>query len=184
MNIERCHIEGLLLIKPDIYEDERGYFFESFNQQRFASLTGISSSFVQDNESRSQKNVLRGMHFQNPPHAQAKLVRVVSGAVLDVAVDLRKQSPSFGSAYSVILSAENKHQFFIPEGFAHGFLVLEDNTVFSYKCTAYYNKQSEQCLRWNDPDMNIDWGIKNPVLSEKDEKYALFWSEFKSQFQH
>lgn len=184
MIVEKCAIEGLLLIKPSVYEDERGYFFESFNQKQFNSATGLNTQFVQDNESASQKDVLRGLHFQNPPHAQAKLVRVVRGAVRDVAVDLRKNSPTFGRYCSVLLTAENKHQFYIPEGFAHGFLSLEDGTVFSYKCSAYYNKESEQSLLWNDPDINIEWGINHPILSEKDEKNALFWSAFKSLSLH
>lgn len=184
MKVEKCSIEGLLLIKPSVFEDDRGYFFESFNQRRFNEATGLNTRFVQDNESCSQKDVLRGLHFQNPPYAQAKLVRVVRGAVRDVAVDLRKDSPTFGSYCSVLLSAENKHQFYIPEGFAHGFLTLENDTVFSYKCSAYYNKESEQSLLWNDPDIHIDWGINSPILSEKDDKNALFWSVFKSQSQH
>jgi dTDP-4-dehydrorhamnose 3,5-epimerase len=182
MKIERLPIDGLLLIKPTVFEDERGYFFESFNQNRFNSLTGLDVSFVQDNESFSQKNVLRGLHFQNPPHAQAKLVRVVRGAVLDVAVDIRENSPTLGKYHSVLLSAENKHQFYVPEGFAHGFLVLEENTIFAYKCSAYYHKESELCLKWNDPKINIDWGITSPVLSEKDQKNALHWSELKLAF--
>ncbi len=182
MTIERFEIEDLLLIKPAVFEDERGYFFESFNQERFKKATGLYLDFVQDNESKSDKNVLRGLHFQVPPYEQGKLVRVVSGAVLDVAVDLRKNSPTFGRYQSVVLSAENKHQFYVPPGFAHGFAVLEDNTIFCYKCTGYYNKESERALKWNDPEIQIDWGIKDPILSEKDHKFSLSWGNLTSPF--
>lgn len=182
MTIERFFIEGLLLVKPDVYTDDRGYFMESFNKKRFADETGLHLDFVQDNESRSERGVLRGLHFQNPPHAQGKLVRVISGKVLDVAVDIRKNSKTYGEHYSVILSAENKHQFYIPEGFAHGFSVLENNTVFSYKCTAYYHPKSEQTLRWNDPQLNIDWKLDRPQLSEKDRNEGLDFHQLNSRF--
>lgn len=174
-------IKDLILIKPNVFEDSRGYFYESYNREIFNSLVSKQWDFVQDNESKSQKGVLRGLHFQNPPHAQGKLVRVVSGSVLDVAVDIRTKSKTFGQHYSVILSAENKLQFFVPPGFAHGFHVLEDNSVFSYKCTAYYNRDSEECLLWNDKDLNIDWKVDNPVLSEKD-KNGLLFKNFHSSF--
>lgn len=137
--------------------------------------------FVQDNESKSQKSVLRGLHFQVPPHAQGKLVRVIKGAVNDVAVDLRKHSPFYGKWVSQLLSEENKLMLWIPPGFAHGFVVLEDETIFSYKCTAYYHKASERGLRWNDPQLNINWGIQDPLLSEKDKNAPLF-IDFNSPF--
>ena len=173
MEIIKTSIEGLLIIKPDVFKDERGYFFESYNKERFAK-EGLTMDFVQDNESKSSKGVLRGLHFQKPPYAQGKLVRVVKGSVMDVAVDLRKGSPTYGKWESVVLSEDNKLQFWIPEGFAHGFVTLEDETVFNYKCTNIYNKESEGSLLWNDPDINIDWNIENPILSEKDKVSPLF----------
>ena len=173
MEIIKTSIEGLLIIKPDVFKDERGYFFESYNKERFAK-EGLTMDFVQDNESKSSKGVLRGLHFQKPPYAQGKLVRVVKGSVMDVAVDLRKGSPTYGKWESVVLSEDNKLQFWIPEGFAHGFVTLEDDTVFNYKCTNIYNKESEGSLLWNDPDINIDWNIENPILSEKDKVSPLF----------
>ncbi len=182
MQIEKFDIDGLLLVKPQIFEDERGYFFESFNQKKFGELTGMDLDFVQDNESKSDKNVVRGLHIQLPPFAQGKLVRVIRGKVLDVAVDVRRNSPTFGQYQSVILCGENKQQFFVPPGFAHGFAVLENNTIFCYKCTNYYNKQSERSIAWNDADIAIDWGISNPILSEKDEKMSLAFQSFDSPF--
>ena len=173
MEIIKTSIEGLLIIKPDVFKDERGYFFESYNKERFAK-EGLEMTFVQDNESKSNKGVLRGLHFQRPPFAQGKLVRVVKGSVMDVAVDIRKDSPTYGKWESRILSEDNKEMFWIPEGFAHGFVTLEDNTVFTYKCTNVYNKESEGSIRWNDPDININWNIDNPTLSEKDRISPLF----------
>jgi dTDP-4-dehydrorhamnose 3,5-epimerase len=173
MKTETNHIDGLLVIKPDVFEDQRGYFFESFNAQKFRQL-GIDVGFLQDNESRSGKGVLRGLHFQVPPHDQGKLVRVIKGAVLDVAVDLRKTSPNYGKWASIELSEQNKWMYWIPAGFAHGFVTLEENTVFFYKCTSVYHKESEQAIAWNDPDLNIDWGIKNPIVSEKDRLAGRF----------
>lgn len=167
MTIETTPIEGLIVITPTVFSDARGYFLESFNQNSYQKA-GINEIFVQDNESLSQKGVLRGLHFQAPPYAQGKLVRVIKGSVLDVAVDIRSGSPTYGKHYSILLSEENKKQFFIPPGFAHGFLTLSDNTIFSYKCTAFYNKESEGCLLWNDKDINIEWNVKNPILSDKD----------------
>ena len=167
MEIIKTRINELILIQPSVFPDPRGYFFESYKKEEFRGL-GIDADFVQDNESMSQKNVLRGLHFQKPPFAQGKLVRVVTGSVLDVAVDLRKDSGTYGKWESAVLSAENKLMMWIPEGFAHGFLVLEDNTIFQYKCTNYYNKESESGIIWNDPDLEIDWGIENPLVSEKD----------------
>jgi dTDP-4-dehydrorhamnose 3,5-epimerase len=162
----------VVIIKPDVFGDDRGYFFESFHETKFAEY-GITGPFVQDNESQSQKDVLRGLHFQLEPYAQGKLVRVIRGAVLDIAVDIRRNSPTFGKWVSMKLTSENKWICFIPKGFAHGFVTLEDNTVFTYKCSGFYNKASEGSVRWNDPDLNIDWGITNPLLSEKDKMAPL-----------
>ena len=173
MEIVKTPIEGLLIINPNVFEDERGYFFESYNREALLKH-GLDLTFVQDNESKSKKGVLRGMHFQVPPFAQGKLVRVVRGAVLDVAVDIRKGSPTYGKWHSVVLSGENKRMYLIPAGFAHGFLTLEDDTVFFYKCTNVYNKEAEGCIRWNDPDLNIDWGIADPIVSERDTKAPPF----------
>jgi dTDP-4-dehydrorhamnose 3,5-epimerase len=173
MEIVKCSIPGPILIKPKVFRDCRGYFFESFRSDKLLKA-GVAGQFVQDNESLSQKGVLRGLHFQKNPWAQGKLVRVIKGAVLDVAVDIRKNSPNCGKWVSSLLSGDNKHVFWIPEGFAHGFLTLENDTIFSYKCTNYYNKESEGSIRWNDPDLNIDWGIDDPNLSEKDILAPLF----------
>ena len=140
MEIIKTPLEGLLIVKPDVFEDDRGYFFESYNRNAFLAQ-GIAVDFVQDNESRSKKGVLRGLHFQNPPHAQGKLVRVMRGSVLDVAVDIRKKSPTYGKWSSIMLSGQNKWMYWIPAGFAHGFLTLEDDTIFFYKCTQGYNKE-------------------------------------------
>ena len=180
MNITKTDIQGLIIIEPQIFKDSRGCFFEIWNAKKFKQL-GISEDFVQDNQSVSSKGVLRGLHFQNPPYAQAKLVRVIKGSVLDVAVDLRKNSPTYGKHVSVILSEQNNKSFFIPKGFAHGFLSLEDNTVFNYKCSDYYNKESEGSLLWNDEDLKIDWQIDNPLVSEKDLQADLF-KNFKTKF--
>ncbi len=180
MYSEKSKIDGLLIIQPRVFEDDRGYFFESFRLDKLREL-GIDLDFVQDNESKSQKGVLRGLHFQNPPYEQGKLIKVVKGAVIDVAVDIRKKSPTYGQWISHELSEYNKTMFWIPPGFAHGFLTLEDDTIFQYKCTNYYNKESEDSIRWNDPVLNIDWGIKNPIVSDKDSKAGLF-KDFKSKF--
>jgi dTDP-4-dehydrorhamnose 3,5-epimerase len=180
MRIETLEIKGLALIHPTVFEDSRGYFFESYNKDSFVK-SGITEEFVQSNQSLSESGVLRGLHFQIPPHAQSKLVRVIQGAVLDVVVDIREGSPSYGQHYSVILNAQNKLQLYIPEGFAHGFLTLEDQTIFSYKCGAFYNKSAEQGIRWNDSDLAIDWGIENPILSDKD-KQNQFFKEFVTPF--
>lgn len=180
MRFEKFEISGPLLISPNVFEDSRGYFFESYSKQKYQDA-GISDDFVQSNQSLSQKNVLRGLHFQSPPYAQSKLVRVIKGSVLDVALDIRKSSPTYGKHISVILSEENKKILYVPEGFAHGFLTLTDNTIFSYKCGNYYNKESESGIMWNDPDLNIDWGIENPIISEKD-KLNINFCNFKSPF--
>ncbi len=168
MNITECDIPGPLIIEPKVFGDERGFFMESWNAARFAE-EGLDIAFVQDNHSRSQKGVLRGMHFQNPG-PQGKLVRVVSGAVFDVAVDLRRSSPTFGKWTGVELSAENKRMFWVPQGFAHGFLTLEDDTDFLYKCDATYAPQHEHSLAWDDPDVGIEWPLSgiDLQLSAKD----------------
>ena len=180
MLIEKNHIEGLLVIKPDVFEDERGYFFESYNEERFRQL-GFEVRFLQDNESKSGKDVLRGLHFQVPPYEQGKLVRVIKGAVQDVAVDLRKSSPTYGQWISIELSEKNKWMYWIPAGFAHGFLTLEENTVLFYKCTQVYNKESERGIFWNDTDLRIKWGIYKPLVSEKDKTAGKF-RDFVSPF--
>jgi len=180
MKLLKTKIEELCLIQPDVFPDERGYFYESYQKDKFLKL-GIDANFVQDNESMSGKGVLRGLHFQSPPFAQGKLVRVVSGAVMDVAVDLRLHSETYGKWESVKLSAENKLMLWIPEGFAHGFITLEDNTIFQYKCTNYYNRESERGIIWNDPNLSIDWGTDNPLVSEKDLK-GLFFKDIVSPF--
>ena len=179
MNIEKTFIEGLLVITPPVHVDDRGYFLESYNKKTLENILDVE--FVQDNESASQKGVLRGLHFQNPPHAQGKLVRVIKGSVLDVVVDIRKSSKTFGKHYKHVLSGEHKEQLYIPTGFAHGFLVLEDDTIFSYKCTDYYNKESESTLLWCDESLNINWQIEDPIISEKDKlgtKFTNFTSPF------
>ena len=174
MKVIKTKLEGVVIIEPQVFFDDRGYFFESFSQQRFNEQVA-PITFVQDNESKSSYGVLRGLHFQKPPFAQSKLVRVVKGKVLDVAVDLRKGSPTFGQYESVVLSEENKRQFFIPQGFAHGFAVLSEEAIFQYKCDNYYVPQSEESVRWNDPTIAIDWQLpeKDIILSAKDEKAPL-----------
>lgn len=181
MKIEKTHIEGCFVIKPNIYNDQRGYFFESFNKEIFEKGTGISVDFVQDNESKSSRGVLRGLHFQKGGHAQAKLVRVIKGSVLDVCVDIRKTSKTFGQYFSIILNDKEKNQLFIPKGIAHGFLVLEDDTIFSYKCDNFYHKPSEEGIVYNDKFLNIDWGLseKELILSEKDKQLPTFEKLFK-----
>lgn len=167
MELIETGIKDLWIIKPRVFEDPRGYFFESYNQQSFAKH-GLNMNFVQDNQSLSHRGVLRGLHFQAPPFSQGKLVRVITGAVLDVVVDIRKNSPTFGQHFAIELNEEDKTMFYVPEGFAHGFATLRDHTIFSYKCTNVYNKESEGCLLWNDPVLGIDWKLENPLLSEKD----------------
>ncbi len=167
MEVIETEIKDLLIIKPRVFADARGYFFESYNELVFQKH-GIDAHFMQDNQSLSSSNVLRGLHFQAPPFDQGKLVRVITGAVLDVAVDIRKGSPTYGKHVALELNEENKTMFFIPPGFAHGFLTLRDNTIFSYKCTNVYNKESEGCVLWNDSSLGIDWNCDNPILSEKD----------------
>lgn len=169
MEVIKTDIDGVVIIEPRIFRDERGYFFESFSQRDFQEKV-CRTVFVQDNESKSSYGVLRGLHFQKPPYAQSKLVRVIRGAVLDVAVDIRKGSPTFGQHVAVELTGENHRQFFIPRGFAHGFSVLTDEVIFQYKCDNFYAPQSEGALAWDDPDLGIDWRIPTDkvLLSEKD----------------
>lgn len=181
MKIQNTPMDGLLIVHPTVFRDERGYFFESFNKKQFENLTGYKKEFVQDNQSLSQKNILRGLHFQNPPFSQAKLVRVTQGSVLDMVVDLRKNSATYGQSFSLELTAGNLLSLFIPEGFAHGFLTLEDDTIFLYKCTEFYNKESEVTLMWNDKNLAIDWNVENPIISEKD-KNGIPFANFKSPF--
>lgn len=180
MKIINTPLDGLLVFAPEIYEDDRGYFFESWNKKIFKEF-GLDYEFNQDNQSLSKYGVLRGLHFQNPPYAQGKLVRVVKGKVLDVVVDIRSDSSTYGSHYKIELSETNKLIFWIPPGFAHGFITLENDTIFSYKCTSVYNKQSEQALLWSDKTLNIDWQIKKPIVSQKDQNAIKFLS-FKSKF--
>jgi dTDP-4-dehydrorhamnose 3,5-epimerase len=167
--------KGLKIFEPKVFSDSRGYFFESFNKQAFHDA-GIDVEFVQDNESRSQRGVLRGLHYQLNPMAQAKLVRVVEGEVLDVVVDIRKGSPTFGKHFNLVISAENKKQLFIPRGFAHGFSVLSETCIFQYKCDNYYSKESERGISYNDPELSIDWGfdLSTAVVSDKDKVLPLF----------
>lgn len=174
MNVIKTDIEGVLIIEPRVFNDARGYFFESYNQQEFNEKVG-PVNFIQDNESRSQYGVLRGLHFQKGDHSQAKLVRVVRGKVYDVAVDLRKSSPTFGKYVGVELTEDNHRQFFIPRGFAHGFAVMSDTAVFQYKCDNFYAPQSEGAIMWNDPDLAINWPVPagKVILSEKDRHHPL-----------
>lgn len=170
MELTKTAIEGLLIIRPKVFEDDRGYFFESFSARKFRDATGIDTEFVQDNQARSVYGVVRGLHFQRGEHAQAKLVRVTEGRVLDVAVDLREDSPTYGRHVAVELSADNFLQFYIPRGFAHGYAVLSETAVFQYKTDNYYCRESEGAILWNDPTLAIDWKIpeKEIILSEKD----------------
>ena len=169
MEVIKTGIDGVVIIEPRIFKDERGYFYESFSQREFEEKV-CRTTFVQDNQSKSSYGVVRGLHFQKPPYSQSKLVRCIKGAVLDVAVDIRKGSPTFGKYVAVELSEENHRQLFIPRGFAHGFAVLTDEAVFQYKCDNYYNKESEGAVAWNDPQLAIDWRVPadKVVLSEKD----------------
>lgn len=173
MQVKKTEFDGLLILQPKIFKDERGLFFESWNESVFKSL-GINISFIQDNQSVSKKNVLRGLHFQNHPDGQGKLVRVSKGSALDVVLDLRKDSKTFGKHFKYKLSDQNSTMIWIPQGFAHGFIALEENTVFQYKCDALYNPESEECIAWNDPSLGIDWGINNPIVSSKDQEGKLF----------
>jgi dTDP-4-dehydrorhamnose 3,5-epimerase len=179
MEFSDVFIKGLKIIKPMAFKDERGEFFESYNYERFKEA-GVAENFVQDNQSISSKGVLRGLHFQTGINAQAKLVRVIKGSVLDVVVDLRKNSETFGKHYCIELNNKNNLMFYIPVGFAHGFIALEDNTVFVYKCSAFYNKQAEAGIIWNDNNLGINWGDIKPILSEKDNLLPPFNAELYS----
>lgn len=183
MKVEQTPLKDCYIIHDTVFADERGYFFESFNQQKFESLTGLNIAFVQDNQSRSSKGVLRGMHYQLGEHAQAKLVRVLEGSVLDVVVDLRIDSPSFGQSFSIELTNENRKQFFVPRGFAHGFVVTSPTATFFYKCDNYYNKESEGGFIYNDSTINIDWQMDEAsiILSDKDKILPSF-EDAKSEF--
>ncbi len=176
MKITTTHIDGLLIIEPKVHYDDRGYFFESYNMATFGANSGYTIPFVQDNQARSVKNVLRGLHYQNPPAPQAKMIRVLEGAIWDIAVDIRKGSKTFGEWYGIELSAENKLQFLIPHGFAHGYVVLTDTAEVFYKCDNYYSKPDEGGIYFNDPALNIDWKIdlKDAILSEKDKNQPMF----------
>ena len=181
MEIEEKEIKGLIEIFPSVFGDKRGFFLESFHLDRYKALTG-GKNFVQDNFSSSLRGVLRGLHFQKPPYSQGKLVQVVQGSAIDIAVDIRKSSPTYGQYAKVLLTSDKKNQFWIPEGFAHGFVALEDSTIFSYKCTNYYNPGSEETILWNDRNLNIDWEIENPIISEKD-KMGVFFKDFNTPFE-
>jgi|TARA_B110000495_G_C22695143_1_gene409518 dTDP-4-dehydrorhamnose 3,5-epimerase len=182
LEIEKTSIEGLVVLLPSTFKDERGVFSETFSQRDFYEATGTDVVFVQDNESVSVRGVLRGLHFQTPPYGMGKLVRVVQGSVIDVAVDIRKASPTYGQHVQVLLSASNRKQFWIPEGFAHGFLALEDDTRVSYKCTSFYNPSAEESLLWKDSELAIDWSLNDePLVSEKDNQAGAF-TDFASKF--
>ena len=180
MKIKKVEIEGILIIEPDVFGDSRGYFFESYNKKVFENY-GLNSEFVQDNISSSTKGTIRGLHYQVGDKAQGKLCKVLKGKVLDVSVDIRFGSPTFGKHFSLEISENDKSQLWIPPGFAHGFSVLSDEVIFSYKCTNYYSKTDERAILYNDPDLNIDWRVKNPIVSEKDLKAKLF-KEIESDF--
>lgn len=181
MKIIETDLEGLYILEPKVFEDARGYFLESYNKDTFKNI-GIEIDFVQDNQSFSCKGTLRGLHFQKPPYAQAKLVRTITGSILDVAVDIRKKSKTYGKYFSVVLSDKNKNMLYIPEGFAHGFLTLENNTIVQYKCSNFYNKDSEASLIWNDQDVNIDWNLGlEPIISDKD-KLGITLKDLNSPF--
>lgn len=182
MKIIQGEIPGLLILEPAVYRDERGLFMETYNQEALASQ-GFGHRFVQDNESLSLKGVIRALHFQNPPRAQGKLVRVVRGSVWDIAVDIRRGSPWYGRYSKVFLSEENKKMFWLPPGFAHGFVALEEHTLFSYKCTDVYSREHESSIRWDDPDLAIDWGIDNPLVSDRD-RNALFFRDHQGLFEY
>jgi len=176
MKIKETPLKDCYIIEPTIFEDDRGYFFEKFNEKKFEEISGMNGHFVQDNISKSSYGVLRGLHLQKGEHAQAKLVSCLEGKVLDVAVDLRKDSPTFGKWFSIELTAENKLQLYVPRGFGHGFSVLSETAVFSYKCDNFYNKESEGAVYWNDADLNIDWQLplEDIILSEKDKLAPIF----------
>ncbi len=180
MKINKTHLEGVIIIEPTVFGDGRGHFFESYRLDKLSEF-GVNDDFVQDNQSLSAKGILRGLHFQTGEYAQGKLVRVIKGAVVDVAVDIRKSSATYGQHIAVELNENNKTIMYVPPGFAHGFVTLEDDTIFTYKCTNYYNKESEGAILWNSSALGIDWGITKPILSEKD-KDAIDFAKFDSPF--
>ena len=175
MNVIKTPIEGLLILEPKVFHDDRGYFYESYNEQAFREATGMDVKFVQDNQARSTRNVLRGLHFQNPPHAQTKLIRALQGEIWDVVVDLRKESPTYGQWYGVLLSLENKRQFLIPKGFAHGYSVLSETAEVFYKCDDFYSKGDEGGVYYADPTLGIDWkmDLKQAIVSGKDQQQPM-----------
>ena len=183
IEVVKTEIPGVLIIEPKVFGDDRGYFMESFNAREFTEKTGIDITFVQDNESKSRFGVLRGLHFQLPPYTQSKLVRVVKGKVLDVAVDIRKGSSTYGKYVTCEMTEENKRQFFVPKGFAHGFCVLSDEAVFQYKCDDFYHPEAEGAIAWDDPDIAIQWPVEaeNVILSEKDKHHPNL-KDFESPF--
>lgn len=176
MTVEKTHLKDCFILTPRVFKDARGTFSETFNKQQFEAQTGLEVTFVQDNQSTSKYGVVRGLHFQTGAHAQAKLVRVIQGKVIDIVVDLRKGSLSFGKSFSILLSAENRKQLFVPRGFAHGFSVLEEDTVFAYKCDNFYNKESERGIIYNDATLALDWHLdsKDMIISEKDLELPTF----------
>jgi len=181
LKVTKTEISGLLVVQPDVFNDSRGFFFESYNRKRYDEL-GIPNEFVQDNISKSKKGTVRGLHYQVGKFAQGKLCQVIEGEVLDVAVDIRFNSPTFGKYFSLILNSETKSQLWIPGGFAHGFSVLSDEAIFSYKCSNYYSKADERSIIYSDPDLNIDWKIKEPIVSEKDLS-AVKFKDIEKEFQ-
>lgn len=183
IEVVKTEIPGVLIIEPKVFGDDRGYFMESFNAREFTEKTGIDITFVQDNESKSRFGVLRGLHFQLPPYTQSKLVRVVRGKVLDVAVDIRKGSPTYGKYVTCEMTEENKRQFFVPKGFAHGFCVLSEEAIFQYKCDDFYHPEAEGAIAWNDPDISIKWPVEaeKVILSEKDKHHPNL-KDFESPF--
>ncbi len=174
MKIEKTKIPDLLVLSPKVFFDDRGYFYESYNKNSFKEVTGLDIDFVQDNESKSSRGVIRGLHYQLPPYAQSKLIRVIKGEILDVAVDIRENSETYGEVFSVILNENNKKMLFIPRGFAHGFSVLSEKAIINYKCDNFYNKNSESGIIYNDSILNIDWKIKDALISEKDKVHPDF----------
>lgn len=180
MQIIDTAIADVKLIKPTVFGDHRGYFYESFRKDAFEQLN-VQAEFIQDNQSMSKKNILRGLHFQAPPYEQGKLVRVIKGSVIDVVVDIRKSSASYGKHVKVELNEDNMLQLWVPPGFAHGFLTLEDDSIFSYKCTQYYHRESEGAIYWNSELLGIQWGIDEPIISEKDQN-AVHFKDFKTPF--
>ncbi len=179
MKIETTKIPDLIVLSPKIFFDDRGYFYESYNKNSFKNTTGLDIDFVQDNESKSSRGVVRGLHYQLPPYAQSKLIRVIKGEILDVAVDIRENSETYGEVFSIILNEDNKKMLFIPRGFAHGFSVLSEKAIINYKCDNFYNKSSESGIIYNDSSLNIDWKIKDAIISEKDKSHPSFGNHIK-----